>query len=259
LETAIRREYDVISEIVDLALNQGTTIRQPFTGADIGAFRVLSPTKAAYLHLLPQFDRTPAPDRALLQARNMWVGYSGVRTALSSIFERVIERVQRWIPETRLFELLRDGGVTSPSNETSLVLYGVFSNAGRILFTGDAGVNALTWAANYANERGLPLQEFSFAQVPHHGSRRNVGPTILNRIIGPIQPSATQRLTAYISAPPKDETHPRRIVVNAFIRRGATVIATQGQDKLFSGGFPSRLGYVNVMPLLFANEVEEYD
>jgi beta-lactamase superfamily II metal-dependent hydrolase len=189
----------------------------------------------------------------------MWLGYSSVRTALSSMFERIIEKVQRWIPETREIELLRDGGVTSPSNETSLVLYGVFSEPGRVLFTGDAGVNALTWAANYADERGLPLRKFAFVQVPHHGSRRNVGPTILNRIIGPIQPTATQRFVAYISAPPNDDTHPRRIVVNAFIRRGGTVVATQGQNKLFYGGFPQRPGYVDVVPLQLSTEVEEYD
>lgn len=260
IEAKVRAEYDVIAEIVDLAIAQGTTIHHPFMGDDIGPFRVLSPSKFHYLHLLPQFDRTPAPDEAALRAAGMWLGYSGVGHALAGLLDRVMERVTRWIPDTWALEQLRDGGVTSPSNETSLVLYGYFERVGRVLFTGDAGVEALTWAASYADERGLPLQQFAFVQIPHHGSRRNVGPTILNRVVGPIQPLGTRRFTAYVSAPPNDEMHPRRIVVNAFIRRGGTVIPTQGTDKLFNGGFPPRADYLNVsQPLLFSPQVEDYD
>ena len=37
---------------------------------------------------------------------------------------------------------LRDGGQTSASNESSVVLYGTFDNNRRILLTGDAGVFA---------------------------------------------------------------------------------------------------------------------
>jgi hypothetical protein len=39
--------------------------------------------------------------------------------------------------------------VTSASNESSLVLYGAFES-GPLLLTGDAAVNALTWAAQSA-------------------------------------------------------------------------------------------------------------
>jgi len=34
---------------------------------------------------------------------------------------------------------------------------------------------------------GFPMQQFTFVQIPHHGSRRNVGPTVLNRLLGGIQ------------------------------------------------------------------------
>jgi hypothetical protein len=100
-------------------------------------------------------------------------------------------------------------------------LYGVFDNGRRVLLIGDAGVRALTWAADDADEFGLSLRQFTFVQVPHHISRRNVGPTILNRILGPIVPEGNERFAAFISAPPDDTTHPRKIVVNAFKRRGA--------------------------------------
>lgn len=259
LEAHIRDQYDVISEIVRLAREQRANIYHPFTGADVGPFRVMSPTEYNYLHLLPQFDRTPAPDIPLLQASGMWLGYSGIRSAASSLVDRLMARVQRWLPETWMIEHLRDGGVTSPSNETSVILYGVFSNAGRILLTGDAGINALTWAADYATARGHPLQQFACVQVPHHGSRRNVGPTILDRVVGPVQPAGTQTFNAYISAPPNDDTHPRRMVVNAFTRRGARVYATQGVPTVFWGGFMPRLGYIPATPLVLSPEVDDYD
>ena len=70
-----------------------------------------------------------------------------------------------------------------PATNSSVVLYGSFEK-GNVLLTGDAGVRGLTWAANMADYLGLPLQKFSFVQIPHHGSRRNIGPTILTRLVG---------------------------------------------------------------------------
>lgn len=54
-------------------------------------------------------------------------------------------------------------------------------------------------------------------------------------------------------------THPRKMVVNAFMRRGGTVIATQGSKRIYYGGFPRRESYVDVQALGFANQVEAYD
>jgi glyoxylase-like metal-dependent hydrolase (beta-lactamase superfamily II) len=121
-------------------------------------------------------------------------------------------------------------------------------------------INALSWAANYAKASGLPLQQFSFVQIPHHGSRRNVGPAVLNAILGPIQPEgAASRFAAFVSVPTEDDTHPRKIVLNAFMRRGGRVIATQGSNKVHRGGFPMRDGYNSVTPLAFSTKVEAYD
>lgn len=97
-------------------------------------------------------------------------------------------------------------------------------------------------------------------QIPHHGSRRNVGPTILNRILGPIQAEGSlPRFSAFVSAPKDDDTHPRKMVLNAFMRRGGTVIAIQSVKKVFRDGFPVRPGYVTAEAMPFASRVEEYD
>ena len=148
LANEIRKQYDVIAEIVAIAIDQGVTIKIPLQGDSIGPFRVLTPSLSVYSALMPQFPRTPEPDKDALEAIGMWLGSkpSGLQRALEAIFEKAVAAVQHFIPESWATERLKDGGVTSASNESSLVLYGVFEN-GPILLTGDAGVWALTWAA----------------------------------------------------------------------------------------------------------------
>lgn len=256
---AIFNEYDLIREIVELAREKRTIIiQQPFAGTTIGPFRVLSPIQKFYELVLPQFDRTPDPDQAAIEAAGFWIGKSP--SFLAKVFEKAISKVQTWVKETWDKERLKDGGVTSASNESSVVLYGDFGPGRRVLLTGDAGVWALTMAAHYAEQTGLPLQDFMFVQIPHHGSRRNVGPTILNRLLGPIQTEGSPtRYSAFVSAPKDDDTHPRKMVLNAFIRRGGRVTATQGYKKVYWGGFPVRPGYSSVEPMPFASQVEDYD
>jgi beta-lactamase superfamily II metal-dependent hydrolase len=171
----------------------------------------------------------------------------------------VAKKAMNWVAETWDVELLRDGGVSSASNESSLVLYGTFEER-QVLLTGDAGNNALRWAADYADANGLPLQNFNFVQIPHHGSRHNVGPTVLNRLIGSPRPNHLKpTFTAFVSAPKDDETHPRAMVLNAFTRRGAAVHATQGLNKHHRFGYAGRPGYVDSTPVGFSAQVEGYD
>jgi beta-lactamase superfamily II metal-dependent hydrolase len=258
LAAAIKKEYDIVAEIVDLAIAQGCQLHYPFQGQQIGPFAVLSPSSTQYLYLLPQFDKTPEPDQRLLETAGVWIGKPSGNPLLV-LLEKAAAKVQNWVPESWTGERLRDGGVTSASNETSVILYANLDEERRILLTGDAGPQALSWAAAYARANGFPLQSFSFVQIPHHGSRRNVGPSILNQLLGPIQPEGTIRFTAFVSAPKDDDTHPRKIVLNAFMRRGGKVIATQGTNKIHYGGFPKRDGYVDVEPIPFSSTVEEYD
>jgi beta-lactamase superfamily II metal-dependent hydrolase len=259
LSAAIRKEYDIIVEIVDLAVAAPETkMFYPFQGSKIGPFTVLSPSRQTYLHLLPQFDKTPEPDQALLEAASIWIG-KAASNPLTKLFEKAAAKVSNWWPESWTLERLRDGGQTGASNESSVVLYADFGN-GRVLLTGDAGVNALTWAANYAKAQQLTLRQFTFVQIPHHGSRRNVGPTILNELLGPIvSEGSTPKFSAYVSAPKEDDQHPRKIVLNAFMRRGGEVIPTQGNNKVHRNGFPLRDGYSIVNGVAFSTTVEAYD
>jgi hypothetical protein len=260
LQDAIKSKYDIVSEIVDLAEASGCKIYYPFQGYNLGPFRVLSPSRYAYAYLLPQFDKTPEPDKEAIVQASMWLGKQVAPSPFAEFFEKAVAKAQTWIRESWNNERLKDNGITSASNESSVVLFGDFGNDRRVLLTGDAGANALSWAADYADSVGIPMRRFEFVQIPHHGSRRNVGPTILNRVLGDIAPEGSgSRFTAFVSAPKSDDTHPRKMVLNAFIRRGAKVIATQGTSKIHYGGFPKRADYLNATPLSFSSSVEAYD
>jgi len=257
LTAKVREAYPVIIEIVELAVAQGTKLHFAFAGTAIGPFTVLSPSRAHYVHLVPQFGATPDPDQAAIEANGMWIGKAKTGIA-KAIFEAVVTAVRGWIPETWLAETLRDDGVTSATNESSVILYANTSDR-RYLLTGDAGIHALNWAADFADAVGYLLQSFTFIQIPHHGSRRNVGPTILNRIVGPIRPfGGPTTLSAFVSCPKDDDQHPRKVVTNAFLRRGATVIATQGTKQCYHGGFAAKPGYYASPTIPFANQVEDY-
>jgi beta-lactamase superfamily II metal-dependent hydrolase len=129
-----------------------------------------------------------------------------------------------------------------------------------ILFTGDAGVPALTLAAERAEALGFHLpSQLELVQIPHHGSKHNVGPTILDRILGPKdqQQTALVRAAVVSAAPEGEPKHPSKRVTNAFHRRGAFVHATQGATKLHQHDAPPRNGWNDVPALPFYDRVEE--
>ncbi|MGF6899717.1 ComEC/Rec2 family competence protein [Paraburkholderia sp. GAS348] len=258
LTKAIKDEYDILSEILRMAWDAGTKVQYPFQGSRIGPFTVLSPSRRHYLHLLPQFDKTPDPDKEAIETAGFWL-IQATNDALGKALEAAASDTQSWIEETWHEEHLRDGACTSASNEGSVVLYANIADGRRLLLTGDAGVCALSWAVEYAKANSFPLRSFSFVQVPHHGSRSNVGPAILNELIGPVQPEGTRTFTAFVSAPVDDSSHPRKMVLNAFIRRGGRVHATQGGKRVHWGGFAPRKGYGPIEAIKLSSLVEEYD
>jgi beta-lactamase superfamily II metal-dependent hydrolase len=204
--------------VEELAKEKGVPVYEPFQGARIGDFFVLSPSREWYLDTIAHFNKTPTAKSPPLMG-------GGLATKAFAI----AEKVRTFLDERWDLETLKDGEETSYDNESSVILYAYLSGRG-ILLTGDAGVQALTHAANYLEFFNINIpSSISFIQVPHHGSRHNVGPTILNRLLGPrpLVPSIPTK-TAFVSAGATSSTHPRKSVTNAFKRRGATVIAAKG-------------------------------
>lgn len=256
LAESIRKEYPMIDELINTAMRRGVQLGQPFQGTQIGPFVVLSPRMDRYQHLVPQFRKTPSPNVELLQARNIWLE---PKKGLAGVLTRILEAAATFTSESWSHETLRDGGVTAAENESSTVLLGTF-DATRVLLTADAGVYALNWASNVAAAAGIDLRTCRLVQVPHHGSRRNVGPTVLNRLLGPTLPYEQELKIAVASVPKDDARHPRRVVLNAFKRRGAPVVTTCGKKyRYHSGTMPARSNEVEARREPFHARVEAYE
>ena len=232
----------------ELAEEKGVTIKEPFTGSEIGDFTILSPSEEWYLEVVPQFNKTP---EAKAQEQSSFAG------TLIGMGKSLVEKVAQFIEETWDLETLKEGGTTAAENLSSVVLYANLDGRG-ILFTGDAGIDSLNRAADYAESKGTDLAKCKFLQIPHHGSRNNVSPSVLDRIVGiKIGIDSRPTKTAFVSAAKDSKTHPRKVVTNAFKRRGADVIATQGNIKVSYHNMAQREGWVTAEPLPFYEEVEE--
>jgi beta-lactamase superfamily II metal-dependent hydrolase len=254
LKDTIRRNYPVVEELFELANEKKALVKYPFQGEKIGPLIVAAPSLGRYEGLLPQFRDTPAPDETYLRLIGHWITGIGRRTT---------RFIQKSVLESLDKETLREGGVTSAENESSVILYGDFpGDICSFMLTGDSGLLGLNEAIDYLMASHYDLRRLGIVQVPHHGSRNNIAPSVLNRLIGePLSAGVRRSIYAVVSASLEDDDHPRQIVVNAFDRRGATVTATHGRKTWFwRGGMPARTNWgVPAVTLPFSKYVEEYD
>jgi beta-lactamase superfamily II metal-dependent hydrolase len=246
LSGRIKSALDCAYELERIADHKRIPIAEPFEGVSFGPLLVLSPNREFYLSLIPHFNNTPEARYGLPQG----LLAAAIRAARNTVAS---------VAETWGVETLREDGTTSPQNESSVVLYARFKGHG-ILLTADAGQRALANAFVYAHRNGIRLHECTFYQVPHHGSRRNVGPTVLDAILGAKLPAAiepTRFAIASVSA--GSTTHPRKAVCNAFRRRGVGVVPTHGGWKRVYSGYPARPSGQEVAALSLYGTVEDYD
>lgn len=246
-ESLANRLKDLLSHayrLEELADEKGVPVYEPYAGAKIGDFYVLSPGQDWYLDLVPQFNKTP-------EARSI-----SMAEAMKSFGLQALEKVAAWADEYWHIETLSEDGETSCENESSVILYGNLDGRG-VLLTGDAGIQALEKAVDYASGLGFDLVTSQFIQVPHHGSRNNVSPSILDRFVGAkvAQGTASTKI-AFVSASKDSEVHPRKVVTNAFLRRGANVHQTKGESKRHSHNMPNREGWIASTPIPFHSQVE---
>jgi beta-lactamase superfamily II metal-dependent hydrolase len=251
LRSRLRGIYSSLADLEEIAQRKGVRIRDPFQGEYIGHFFVLAPSRARYLDLIVDSEKTPESlDEAEATAmdRIRWILEAGARKAASLI-------AGAWNHEF----FPADG--TSCENEMSVVQMAVLSEK-TIVLTGDGGRGALTEAADYCDLLGLGLPGVDRIQIPHHGSRRNVSTALLDRWLGPRlpaqPPSGSETFTAICSSAKADPDHPRNAVVRAFMHRGAKVIATESQHIRTSGGdAPARDGWSAVTAVPYPTTLEE--
>lgn len=240
----LKEKFSASYVLEELAEKNGVDIFEPYQGEQIGEFAVMSPDKKWYLHtLIPDFNKTPEK-----------------KAVADSIFTKASNTIKN-VFESLSIETLKEDGKTSADNESSVILYTKFNDKG-IMFTGDAGIQALNKAIDYYDRGSVVLSEeisdkLGFIQVPHHGSRRNVSPSVLDRLLGNTKQSENK--TEFISAGKDSTIHPRKIVVNAFIRRRCKVCTTQGSSIHYHHNMPDREGWGDITPLKFSDEVEGYN
>lgn len=121
------------------------------------------------------------------------------------VFSKKVLRFVRYVKGTFIGWI--DGENTSDINETSMVM--ALSLPGyKFLFTGDVGKDGLKESLDYYETfEGCQAKDFTHLQIPHHGSRKNLNPSLIRRI------GAT---TYYVSCPPDgfSEGHPSKRLIN---------------------------------------------
>lgn len=243
----LRAALEQACALEGIAQRRHIPITEPFAG--LTAFNgvlVLGPDQEYYESLLPGFLTAGATP--------------GVTSLADLLFGRAARAVARQIEERFDIETLTDAGETSPQNNSGTILLVVPAPGHQLLLTADTGAPALSRAGDFAARLGIDLRTSLLTQVPHHGSRRNVGPTILDRLVGLRRPTELLGTSkcAYVSAAQNaDEKHPSRRVTNAFRRRGAPVFATQGNLIRYHYNAPARNGWIALQPLPFYPLVED--
>jgi beta-lactamase superfamily II metal-dependent hydrolase len=243
LQKRIREMNPHLANLEEIATRRGFMIRDAFAGNQIGEFRVLAPRMETYIDLLPDFSRTP--DAKPLEQKG-----------LLGALQKVVEGVKSWFESWDDEKLSDYPPETTASNESSIVQMGLI-DGDRLVLTADSGPKALSEAADTAeilNIAGRPL----FFQIPHHGSRRNVTPTVLNRWLGPKLPMGSAVVgAAFCSVGTNKPEYPRKRVKNAFLRRGYGVFSCRDGWISYHKNMPARAGMQSIYSEPFENTYEE--
>ncbi len=249
IEKRWRENLRFAHELEMLAVSKGIGIYEPFAGtrgfADTGGtLTVLGPSLEYYQELLATFECTPPTllDGLLIATRK-------------SISEGV-----RWVRETMTAETLVDPGLNDvrPENNSSTILLLQVDDKS-VMLTGDAGVPALANACGHAISLSIDPCRLALFQVPHHGSKHNIGPAMLDFLFGkPENPHLKCPAALVSAAKQSDPRHPSRKVVNALLRRGVGVHTTQGGTTCLRHCVPQRPGWVGASSLGFFDTVEDY-
>ncbi len=228
---------DKVDDLIALARKQGVTvITNAFTGATFfeGAVMIAGPDESFYASLLNEDDPSTS--------------FSGRFGAVLRASAQALKNVLRPRATDPGEGDLTDGDGTTARNNTSIIL-DVQVDGYRVLLTGDAGVPALTRAADHLARSGRSAVRLpDLFDVPHHGSRHNLTTEVMNRLAGPVIGDTGAR-TAFVSVGKEAEDFPRPEVANAFTRRGYKVCSTRGQTIRWHRGTVKRPGWTSLTPL----------
>ena len=249
LRKRLRNNYETIADIENIAEENKIPIYEAFEGTYVeNEILILSPEKQFYLDLLVESEKTPLQEQAAFNQDGL---FGRIANAVKAY---IVNKFEDWDIET-----LRENEETSAENETSVVLRGLVEGDG-FLLTGDAGIRALNKAIDYMEQIGEDvISEISSYQIPHHGGRHNVSPSLLDRMVGQrVKKGTTRNKTAYASVA-EGSDHPLKMVTNAYIRRGVSTYETNGNTICHHCGQMPKRGWTQLKMIEFADYVEEWD
>lgn len=244
LTQRLKKDFPFTADLEKIAEENDVEIQNAFQGDEIGKFTVLAPSQERYVQLIVESEKTPEAERkALIEG---------------SIFQRTYVVLKNIIALWGEENLKGDTEGTSAENESSIVQFAELCDE-KILMTGDAGVETLEEAYDFAVSMGVPLPGIDRFDVPHHGSRRNLSVDILDKWLGPKldAESDDSAIHAIVSANPNDKNHPKKAVVRALIHRGAKVVQTTNGTIRTSKNAPDREGWSAATRWVYPSDMEE--
>lgn len=238
----LKKDFPHTAALEEIAESHDIPIYDAFQGTQIGKFTVLAPSLPRYIELIVDSEKTPEAQRQ--------AAFSG------TLYEKAVSIIKRIAARWGEENLKGESDGTSRENETSIVQFAYLCEE-KILLTGDAGIEALEEAYQYALSLGIQLPGINRFDVPHHGSRRNLSSDILDKWLGHKLYSKPDSgsFSAIISVNRNDEEHPKKATVRALIHRGANAITTDGTIRTHKNG-PDR-GWSAVSPLEYPDDMEE--
>ncbi|HSY12593.1 MAG TPA: MBL fold metallo-hydrolase [Verrucomicrobiae bacterium] len=253
----VNEVIETTKELASAFARRGVTPIQPFAGMGIAKWpemTVLGPSLPYYKSLIEEFTKVelaPAPmpawlGLAALLGNTSHIGLPGLgelarATPPDPSYGRLAALLQAPSPQNSpapappIFGVLgkssvQKSPVTQPYNNTSTIL-GVSFGGNRLLFTGDAGSEALSHLS-------LEWNRPAYMGVPHHGSDGNLSQNDIERF---------RPQVAYISAK-GDSSHPGRAIVSGLVKVGTSVASTHKSGNLWFalGSVPARTDYAAV-------------
>lgn len=216
LVNRIRESFSMADDLESIAKKKGIKIYSGKAGFTVwkSTIQVLGPSDKLYQKKLLISDKTP--DCFLSQYNKP---YKHIILPEEDYNPRNGEAIE-WIDDEQ----------TSDINQTSMIIALVLGDL-KVLFTGDAGKEAINEALDLWETAGHKATDFTIVQLPHHGSRKNIDPAIIKRL----------NAKEYIISCPKDgisEGHPSRRLINKIleINSNAKIYKTAGHNFVFYKG-----------------------
>lgn len=217
---------DATSNISQTKLEVGT---YTFNKASI---TILGPTLDFYKTCIANCEKTPQQG---ILVRNLPQTQGGNSTIA---FEPYVKGKIKW----------DDSENTSPINESSLIVLFEYEGA-KVLLTGDAGKKGLSKAIKYAHDNNIKLNDCSIIKMPHHGSRKNVNPVIMDAFVG-------SRALYYSCASDDLGHHPSQRLINLMNEKGFKQLGTSGNTLHWGKNAPER-GWKTASVFISSDKIEK--